>query len=142
LVILEFNNDSLNRKSKMQNWQKGEKKKRPLDHTILYSMWRKTKVCQERRAESWRRISCRYQVRRIPICNIRVCHGCLEIQIFWARYSLVIRGRTDPYEKISLSMTREIRIDYRIQLPPSLDNDNGDSDKSTTGPLAPQQRQW
>ena len=39
-VILEFSNISCNRKSKMQNWRKGEKKKRLLDHMILCLMWR------------------------------------------------------------------------------------------------------
>ena len=69
LVILEFNNVSCHRESKMRNWQKGERKKRLLDHTILCLMWRKTRVYQERRSESWKRISCRYEARRIPICK-------------------------------------------------------------------------
>ena len=64
---LEFSNVSCNRESTMRNWRKGEKKKRLLDHTILCLMWRKTKVYQKRRAENWKRISCRYQVRRICI---------------------------------------------------------------------------
>ena len=71
LVILEFNNVSCNRESKMRNWRKGEKKKRLLDHTILCLMWRKTRVYQERRSESWKRISCRYEVRRKPICKLK-----------------------------------------------------------------------
>lgn len=119
LVILEFSNVSCNRKGKMQNWRKGEKKKRLLDHTILCLMWRKTKVCQERRAESWKRISCRYQVRGICIV-ISVSHGVWNFQSkttdkhvrFWARYSCKWEI---PIRKISLlgfDCTREIRIGY------------------------------
>ena len=80
---------SCDRKSKMQNWRKEEKKKRLLDHTILCLMWRKTRVCQERRSESWKRISCRYQVRRILICNV-FHHGVWKIQP-WATHA----GDTD-----------------------------------------------
>jgi hypothetical protein len=90
------------RKSKMQNWRKGEKKKRLLDHTILCLMWRKMKVCQERRSESWKRISCRYQVRRIISVS-----WCLEL---WARYSCKEIYRYDHCWFFCFDCTREIRI--------------------------------
>ena len=88
----KFNNVSCNRKSKMQHWRKREKKKRLLDHTILCLMSRKTKVCQERRGESWKRISCSYQVRKIPtvihfdiwFSGTSIQNPCILFQSIWA----------------------------------------------------------
>jgi hypothetical protein len=61
----------LNRKSKMQNWRKREKQQRLLNHMILCLMWRKMKMYQRRRGESWKRISCNsYQVWCIYVLSI------------------------------------------------------------------------
>ena len=92
ILLEKFSNVSCNRESTRRNWRKREKQKRLLDRTILCLMWRKTKVCKERRAENWKRISCRYQVRRIRIVIIYlfIASGTSATDKhvrFWACYS-------------------------------------------------------